>query len=64
MTNKVPPATLYWVGMSLEGVHIIEVSLPVLDKTSVVRGYHPHTIMTPHHATDWAIMTLIKHTIT
>ena len=44
--------------MSLEGVDVVEVTLPVLDEAAVVRGQHPHTIVAPAHAPYRTIMAL------
>ena len=60
MTVIFPPAAFHWVRMSLEGMDIIEVSLPVLDKSSIVCSNHPNTIVTPCHAANRTVMTLNK----
>ena len=44
--------------MGLEGVHVVEVGLPVLDEAAVVGGHHPHTFVRPHHTAHWAVVTL------
>ena len=53
-----PPAAPHGVRVSLERVDVVEVSLPVLDQATVVRGDHPHVVVAPHHTADRAVMTL------
>ena len=58
VTITLPPATLHWFSMGLESVYIVEVGLPVLHEAPVICSYHPNAIMTPHHAPNWAVVTL------
>lgn len=52
------PAGSNRVVVSWETVYVIQVCLPVLDKSFVVRGNHPYTIVTPLHATGRIVMCL------
>ncbi len=58
-----PPGTANRFGVGLEGVDIVQVRLPVLDKPSVIRRYHPHSIMTPLHTAHWSVVSLGQHDI-
>ncbi len=58
-----PPGTANRFGVGLEGVDIVQVRLPVLDKPSVIRRYHPHSIMTPLHTTHRSVVSLGQHDI-
>lgn len=54
----IPPAGPNGLAMSLEGVNVIKVGLPVLDEAAVIRGDHPLAVVTPAHAPHGAVVSL------
>ncbi len=59
---NIPPATSNWFVMGLESMNVIQIGLPVLDKSPVVCGRHPHAVVAPRYTADRTVMALqIEH---
>lgn len=45
--------------VSLKHLDVVHIRLPILDVATMVTCHHPDIVVRPHHATDWAIVSLL-----